>query len=160
MPLASLYNNILSLGSISEEERNTKLRWLKEGFEASSRRMQDALLEGMVEHLWDTKPPLTRELAAGLGRWVETLSLLQMANLMHAFRTGGRRGRDTHWNGVRPSGEDEKYNARLQQCLSLDKRYANAIRALMKLLERVEDGCPSVTEEDCEVARILGRFPA
>ena len=148
MPLASLYNNILSLGSISEEERNTKLRWLKEGFEASSRRMQDALVEGMAEHLWDTKPPVTLELAAGLGRWVETLSLLQMATLMRAFRTGAH------------SVEDEKYNARLLQCLSLDKRYASAIRALMRLLDRVSDVDPSVTEEDCEVARILGRFPA
>lgn len=33
MPLSSLYNNILGLDYISEEERNAKLRWLKEGFE-------------------------------------------------------------------------------------------------------------------------------
>ena len=158
MPMSSLYNNILSLNSVSEKERNTKLRWLKEGFEAAHRREQDALLEGMVEHLLGTKLPVTKELAAGFGWWIDTLSPLQVATLLRAFSTGARRGVATHWNGVRPSVEDEKYIATLQQRLTLDKHYARAIRALMELLDRVSNADPSVTEEDREVARMVGRI--
>lgn len=159
MPMSSLYNNILTLNSVNEKERNTKLRWLKEAFEAAPRREQDALIEGMARHLLDNKPPVTKELAAGFGYWVGMLSPLQMATCMHAFATGAGRGEATFCNGVRPSVEDEKYISVLQQRLHLNRMYAQAIRDLTALLDRVVNADPSATEDDREAARMLGRTP-